>query len=77
MAEASVVRTWSGLEGVVSDMIPVVGPSQKHEGLYYAFGFSTHGFQLGPGVGQTMAELIATGNTRTDISGLSINRFAN
>jgi sarcosine oxidase subunit beta len=45
-------------------------------GLYYAFGFSGHGFQLGPGVGDVMAELIATGATSTPIAPFDIGRFA-
>lgn len=75
MAEASVVRSWAGLEARMPDDIPVVGPSLRHEGLYYAFGFSGHGFQLGLGMGSIMAELIATGTTEVDLSPLSIGRF--
>ncbi|RML28470.1 Oxidoreductase, FAD-binding protein, partial [Pseudomonas savastanoi pv. retacarpa] len=40
-----------------------------------AFGFCGHGFQLGPGVGDVMAELISTGSTRTLISPFDIRRF--
>jgi len=53
-----------------------MGPSGTVDGLFYAFGFSGHGFQLGPGVGDVMAELISTGSTSTSISPFSINRFA-
>ena len=45
-------------------------------GLYYAFGFSGEGFQLGPGVGDVMAELIHTGATSTPIECYHIGRFA-
>lgn len=75
MAEASIVRTWAGLEARMPDDIPVVGPSLKHENLYYAFGFSGHGFQLGLGMGATMAELITTGTTEIDLAPFSIGRF--
>jgi sarcosine oxidase subunit beta len=75
MAEASVVRTWAGLEGRMVDGIPVVGASSRHPGLYYAFGFSLHGFQLGPGTGEVMAELIATGRSPVDLAPLRIDRF--
>jgi len=44
--------------------------------LFYAFGFCGHGFQLGPGVGDTMAELIDTGATTTPIKPFDIRRFA-
>lgn len=72
----NVIRSWSGIEGYVGDDIPVMGPSGKVAGLYYAFGFCGHGFQLGPGVGDVMAELIATGQTTTPIAPFHIGRFA-
>jgi sarcosine oxidase subunit beta len=71
-----VLRTWSGVEGYMSDDIPIMGPSAKVSGLYYAFGFCGHGFQLGPGVGDVMAELVATGATSTPIDPFHIRRFA-
>jgi sarcosine oxidase subunit beta len=45
------------------------------DGLFYAFGFCGHGFQLGPGVGDVMAELLSTGSTSTAISPFDIRRF--
>lgn len=75
MAEASLVRAWAGLEGKMADDIPVVGASSRHPGLFYAFGFSAHGFQLGPGTGEIMAELIATGHSPVDLKPLRIDRF--
>ena len=72
----NIIRVWSGIEGYLPDSLPVMGPSGTVDGLYYAFGFSGHGFQLGPGVGDVMAELISTGSTSTSILPFSINRFA-
>jgi sarcosine oxidase subunit beta len=72
----SVIRVWSGIEGYLPDDIPIIGPSSKMSGLYYAFGFCGHGFQLGPGVGDTMAELIDKGTTTTPIEPFHIKRFA-
>lgn len=71
-----VLRTWSGVEGYLEDDIPIMGASEKVGGLYYAFGFCGHGFQLGPGVGDVMAELIATGTTTTNIDPFNIGRFS-
>jgi len=42
----------------------------------YAFGFNGEGFAIGPGVGEVMAELLATGATSTPIEPFSIARFA-
>jgi sarcosine oxidase subunit beta len=76
MAQLRVIRTWSGVEGYMRGDIPVMGPSGVTPGLFYAFGFCGHGFQLGPGVGATMAELIATGRTSVPIDTFHISRFA-
>ncbi|RVT92910.1 NAD(P)/FAD-dependent oxidoreductase [Sphingomonas crocodyli] len=76
LASLRVIRVWSGVEGYLDDNIPVMGVSSAVPGLYYAFGFCGHGFQLGPGVGDVMAELIATGQTSTPIAPFAISRFA-
>lgn len=70
------IRVWSGIEGYTADWQPVMGPSARVPGLYYAFGFNGEGFAISPGVGETMAELIATGYTSTPIESFSIGRFA-
>jgi len=76
LGKLQVLRTWSGIEGYMRDELPVMGTSGRVSGLYYAFGFSGHGFQLGPGVGDVMAELITTGATSTPIEPFHIRRFA-
>jgi sarcosine oxidase, subunit beta len=75
MRSASIVRAWAGIEARTSDELPIIGPSARHEGLYHQFGFSAHGFQLGPGAGAVMAELIVNGGSQTRISELAIDRF--
>jgi sarcosine oxidase subunit beta len=75
-ANVQLIRVWSGIEGYTSDWAPVIGGSRTTPGLYYAFGFSGEGFALGPGVGEVMAELIATGTTSTPIDAFPIGRFA-
>jgi sarcosine oxidase, subunit beta len=76
LARLNIIRVWSGIEGYMPDDRPVMGPSGNVNGLYYAFGFCGHGFQLGPGVGDTMAELIDTGATSTPLEPFDIRRFA-
>ncbi|MDE1180901.1 FAD-binding oxidoreductase [Paraburkholderia sp.] len=76
VAKLNIIRVWSGVEGYMPDDRPVMGRSGKVDGLYYAFGFCGHGFQLGPGVGDVMAELIDTGATSTPIEPFAIQRFA-
>ena len=57
------------------DDIPVLGKSATCEGAFHQFGFSAHGFQLGPGAGAVMAELVATGTTNMPIDAFRIDRF--
>ncbi|MHA1153414.1 MAG: NAD(P)/FAD-dependent oxidoreductase [Alphaproteobacteria bacterium] len=76
MRRARVVRCWAGIEGEMPDGIPVIGPSSTESGIYHAFGFSMHGFQLGPVVGRILAELIAEGRSSLPIAPFSIARFA-
>ncbi|SOY67026.1 NAD(P)/FAD-dependent oxidoreductase [Cupriavidus taiwanensis] len=70
------IRVWSGIEGYTADLQPVIGPSTRVPGLHYAFGFNGEGFAISPGVGETMAELIATGRTSIPLEPYAIGRFA-
>nr|WP_315427044.1 FAD-binding oxidoreductase [uncultured Albidiferax sp.] len=70
------IRVWSGIEGYTTDWQPVMGPSAKVPGLHYAFGFNGEGFAISPGVGETMAELMATGSTSIPLAPYWIGRFA-
>ena len=76
MRGAKIVRAWAGIEARMPDDIPVIGPSATSEGVWHAFGFSAHGFQMGPIVGSILAELIATGRTNLPIEPFRIGRFA-
>ena len=69
-------RVWSGVEGYLPDMLPVIGWSGTTPALLHAFGFSGHGFQLAPGVGAVVADLIVNGTSQTPIGAFSISRFA-
>ena len=75
-ARLHVIRVWSGIEGYTPDDQPVMGASERVSGLYYAFGFSGAGFQLGPAVGDVMAELIDTGATDVPLDDYRVGRFA-
>jgi sarcosine oxidase subunit beta len=75
MRGARIVRAWAGIEARMPDDIPVIGPSSTSEGVFHAFGFSAHGFQLGPAVGALMAELVTTGKSNLPIAPFDIRRF--
>lgn len=76
LRQLNLIRVWSGIESYLPDSLPIMGISSKVSGLHYAFGFCGAGFQLGPGVGDVMAELIDTGSTVTPIEAFSMQRFS-
>jgi len=75
LSGAQVIRVWSGIEGYLPDMLPVMGWSRTRKDLLHAFGFCGHGFQLSPGVGYTLAEMIDEGQAGIPIDAFSIDRF--
>lgn len=74
-AKVNMIRSWSGIEGYLPDDVPIMASSATTPGLFYAFGFCGAGFQVGPGVGDVMAELITRGTTTTPIAQYGISRF--
>jgi sarcosine oxidase subunit beta len=75
LANVQVIRVWSGIEGYLPDLLPVMGWSLTAKNLLHAYGFCGHGFQLSPGVGYTLAEMIDEGKPRIPIDAFSIGRF--
>ncbi|WP_291296794.1 FAD-binding oxidoreductase [Elioraea sp.] len=75
MRAHAVIRSWTGIEGYVEDMMPVLGPSSTTPGLYHACAFSGHGLQMGPAAAVAIAELIADGATTMPIAPFDIRRF--
>ncbi|UWQ90528.1 FAD-binding oxidoreductase [Rhodobacteraceae bacterium M382] len=75
MKTASINRMWAGLEAYMPDNLPVIGPAVNASDAYHAFGFSAHGFQMGPIVGQVMADLVLTGATPYDLNAFRIDRY--
>jgi len=76
LGDVRIVRTWAGLEAFMPDHIPVIGPSSTAPGVFHAFGFSAHGFQLSPVVGRILSELILDGRSELPVQSFSIERFA-
>lgn len=75
LRHAHAIRFWSGTEATMPDNNPVIGPSSTTPGLIHAFGFSGAGFQIAPGVGEVLAELVRDGKTSTPIEAFGIDRF--
>ena len=75
MARAAINRMWAGLEAYMPDNLPVIGPAVSAERAFHAFGFSAHGFQMGPIVGKVMADLVLTGDCDFDLTPFRIDRY--
>jgi len=77
LAEAELMRAWTGLYEMTPDQTGIVSAVPDVSGLYVIAGFSGHGFMHGPIAGQLMAELILDGRATTvDITPLGLERFA-
>lgn len=76
LRHAHFIRTWSGTEGYLPDRQPVIGPSRTTTGLFHGFGFAGAGFQIGPAVGEVLAELVSDGRSSTPIDAFRIDRFS-
>lgn len=70
----TVERAWSGVEGYLPDMLPVLSPSSTTPGVIHAFGLSGHGYQLSPGVGRVVADLVTQGSAAVPIEAFDIVR---
>ena len=75
VGDVRIARSWTGIEAKTRDLLPVIGASPNAPGLFHVFGFSGHGFQLGPAVGEVLSELIIDGRTPTDIKAFALARF--
>ncbi|MBU8541320.1 NAD(P)/FAD-dependent oxidoreductase [Falsiroseomonas tokyonensis] len=75
VAQARIVRSWTGTEARPPDDMPVIGESRSLPGLFHSFGFSGHGFQLSPAAGAAVAELMARGATNLPVAAFNQDRF--
>ncbi|CAN7260637.1 FAD-dependent oxidoreductase [Rhizobium sp. LjRoot30] len=68
-------KPWLGLRPATPDMKPVIGPANRHPGLWLAFGHAHHGLTLGPATGRLLAELMTGETPFADPSPFDIGRF--
>ncbi|WP_231493464.1 NAD(P)/FAD-dependent oxidoreductase [Alicyclobacillus macrosporangiidus] len=74
LAQARLVRAFSGLRVMPEDGLPILGRVPEYPGLYVAVMHS--GYTLSPLVGTLMAELILTGETSEPMDEYTITRFS-
>jgi sarcosine oxidase, subunit beta len=76
LEQIGVRSSWWGLYEMSPDHNALVGAASEPEGLVYATGFSGHGFQQGPVVGEHLARLALGLDPVFDLSELGVERFA-
>jgi sarcosine oxidase subunit beta len=68
-------RAWAGVEAFTEDELPVISASRTASNLYYSFGYCGSGFQLGPGCGKLVSELMLDGAPSIPLDAFAIDRF--
>jgi sarcosine oxidase subunit beta len=76
LAELPIQASWSGFYEVSPDHNAIVGEAPGVARFLYATGFSGHGFQQAPAVGEHVAELVAGRDPTLDLSPFALERFA-
>ena len=76
LEDLGIRSTWSGYYEMSPDHNALIGAAPEPEGLFYATGFSGHGFQQGPVVGEHLAQLALGLEPTFDLSQFAVERFA-
>ncbi len=76
LAEVGLARGWAGLYEVSPDHNAMVGEATSVSRFLYATGFSGHGFQHGPAIGEVLRDLVLGTTPGIDVSALDAQRFA-
>ena len=73
--EMGLAHGWKGYYEVTPDHNGLVGEAADPERLFYATGFSGHGFMQAPAVGEIVRDLVLDREPFVDVSPLSAERF--
>jgi sarcosine oxidase, subunit beta len=76
LEDLGIRSTWWGYYELSPDHNALIGAATEPEGLFYATGFSGHGFQQGPVVGEHLAQRALGQDPSFDLSQFSVERFA-
>ncbi len=76
LAELPIQSSWWGYYEVSPDHNALVGEAAEPSRFLYATGFSGHGFQQAPAVGEHLAELVCGRQPTLDLSAFDAQRFA-
>ncbi len=70
-----IVDSWAGLRPRAADGLPVLGPCDEIDGLFYATGHYRNGILLAPLTGELIAHAIVDGTVSPSLAPFSPNRF--
>jgi glycine oxidase len=76
LSELPVIDSWSGFRPRAMDDLPVLGPSEEIDGLFYATGHYRNGILLAPVTATVIADAISAGISSASLQSFSPNRFA-
>lgn len=75
LLESEITHEWWGYYAVSPDHNAIIGTADHVGRLHYATGFSGHGFQQGPVVGEHLAQLVMGSTPTFDLSPFDVRRF--
>lgn len=76
LEELPITASWWGYYEMSPDHNAIVGEAAEPSRFLYATGFSGHGFQQAPAVGEHLAELVAGREPTLDLAPFALDRFA-
>ena len=76
LTDLPIQSSWWGWYEMSPDRNAIVGEAALPRRFLYATGFSGHGFQQSPAIGEHLAELVAGREPTLDLSPLRLERFA-
>jgi glycine/D-amino acid oxidase-like deaminating enzyme len=76
LRDARIASAWAGYVDCTFDGVPAIGDVPEVAGFILAAGFSGHGFGIGPGAGQLVADLVTGAKPIVDFEPLSPRRFS-
>jgi sarcosine oxidase, subunit beta len=76
LGDLPIASSWWGYYEVSPDHNALVGESERVSRFLYATGFSGHGFQQAPAVGEHIAQLVAGSRPSLDLAAFDVERFA-
>lgn len=68
-------KPWQGTRPCMPDMLPVIGPSQHHRGLWLNFGHGHQGFTLGPATAGVLAQMMTGERPSIDMTPFRPERY--